>query len=296
MSTQSILRELEQLRKTLDRCPCVSTPQRAAVSPKSSCGCQCSCSSTSASRRHHDAPPVDRLATSAARLDAILQQSNDRLDADTRTVADTYKRSHQHKESELARLHTALRAKDKVIDNLRETLRTTKTDMQDKLSDREASLAQALASLSSTQQQLASARGETEALSGSLNRTTSRLHDTEAELLQALQGKQAAQVQWRRETHHRHVHQPQASAVKDLEAARSECKRVTSALEVSEARVTQLAKEVAEGTAAAVAHRQELRAHVAQATQDLEQCLDSLKQQVCCAAWSGDALWISVVC
>lgn len=186
MSTQSIMRELEQLRKTLDRCPCVSSKQ--LVAPKtSSCGCQCSCSSSSTTRRHHDAAPVDRLAASAARLEEILHKSNRRFDADTRIVADTYKRSHQHKESEVA-------AKDRVIDNLHETLRSTKNDTQEKLAEQESSLSQALATLASTQKQLASAQGETEALGGSLARMTSRLHNTEAELLQALQGKQAAQA------------------------------------------------------------------------------------------------------
>lgn len=123
-----------------------------------------------------------------------MQQSNDQLDADTRTVADTYRRSHQHKELEVSRLHTTLAAKDKVIDNLRDTLQATKDNMQEELSKREASLAQALASLSTTQTQLATAQGEAEALRRSLDRVTTRVHSTEAELLQALQGKQDAQV------------------------------------------------------------------------------------------------------
>lgn len=123
-----------------------------------------------------------------------MQQSSDHLDVDTRTVADTYRRSHQHQESEVSRLHTALTAKEKIISNLRDMLRTTKTDMQHQLSEREASVAHALASLTTTQQQLASAQGHAEALRASLDRTTARLHSTEAQLLQALQGTQAAQV------------------------------------------------------------------------------------------------------
>lgn len=58
---------------------------------------------------------------------------------------------------------------------------------------------------------------------------------------------------------------------------------MSSALEAAEARAAQLGREAEEAKAAAAAQRQERREQMAQTTRDLEQCIASLKQQVC---WS----------